>query len=247
MTKSWIRTLSAVLTMMFAVGCASSPNRDPEDPWEGFNRSMFWFNEKADIYVLRPVAVGWDWMMPDLVQTGLRNMYANYGMPVSFLNNLLQAKPLEATRHLGRFLLNTTLGVGGLLTPADSLDLDPRQEDFGQTLGYWGVPPGPYLVLPFIGPGSPRHTAGRAADSASQPVNYFVPWYVTAGIAAPNVINTRARFIEEIDENRRSAVDFYVFQRNAYTSYRKNLVEDAEEDEETDKSGVDLYYYEDAE
>lgn len=261
MKKASIR-IFCVVVAAFAVGCASTPDpgapndpsasqvaddSDSEDPWEGFNRSMFWFNEKADIYALRPVAVGWDWLMPQIVQTGFKNIFANIRFPVHFANNLFQAKPMEATRHLGRFLLNSTMGLGGMLDPATAIGLDARNEDFAQTLGYWGVPAGPYLVLPFIGPGSPRHTVGRAADTFSQPISYFVPFYIWAGVGATNVINTRARFIEEIDENRRTALDFYVFQRNAYMSYRENQVGDSEEDEETETGGIDLYYYEDDE
>jgi phospholipid-binding lipoprotein MlaA len=251
-----------VVAAVFAIGCASPPksgapsdpndsqvadDSDSEDPWEGFNRSMFWFNEKADIYVLRPVAVGWDWVMPDIVQTGFKNIYANFRFPIHFANNLFQAKPMEATRHLGRFLLNSTMGLGGMLDPASAIGLEARNEDFGQTLGYWGVPTGPYLVLPFLGPGSPRHTVGRVADTASQPVSYFVPFWASITIATPNVINTRARYIEEIDENRKTALDFYTFQRNAYMSYRENLVNNSQEDEATDTGGLDLYYYDEDE
>jgi phospholipid-binding lipoprotein MlaA len=216
----------------------------PNDPWQGFNRKIFWFNEKLDIYFLRPVAVGWDFVLPDLVQTSLRNIFSNVRFPVIFVNDLLQAKPIEATKDLGRFVLNTTVGVGGIWDPAKMIGLVGNNEDFGQTLGYWGVPPGPYLVLPFLGPSSPRDAVGLAADSAAQPYPYFIAWYISAAITATNVVNTRARYIEEIDENRRTALDFYAFQRNAYVSYRENLVNDREEDEE--ESPTDgIYYFED--
>lgn len=217
----------------------------PNDPWEGFNRGIFWFNEKVDIYFLRPVAVGWDFVMPDMVQTSIRNVFANARFPIIFVNDLLQVKPIEAGEDLGRFVLNTTVGIGGIWDPANEFGIIGNDEDFGQTLGYWGVPAGPYLVLPFMGPSSPRDAIGLAADSAMQPYPYFVVWYVSAAITATNVVNTRARYIEEIDENRETALDFYSFQRNAYVSYRENLVSDREEDAETPTD--DLYYFEDDE
>jgi phospholipid-binding lipoprotein MlaA len=218
----------------------------PNDPWEGFNRGIFWFNERADIYFLRPVAVGWDFVMPDMFQTAIKNIFANARFPVLFLNNLLQAKPIEAGEDLGRFLLNTTVGIGGIWDPAKEFGIVANNEDFGQTLGYWGVPPGPYLVLPLLGPSSPRGAAGLAVDSAVQPpYPYLIAWYISAAITATDFVNTRARYIEEIDESRETALDFYSFQRNAYVSYRENLVRDREEDDEAPTD--DLYYFDDDE
>jgi len=217
----------------------------PNDPWEGFNRGIFWFNEKVDIYFLRPVAVGWDFVMPDMAQTAITNVFANARFPVIFVNDLLQAKPIEAGEDLGRFVLNTTVGIGGIWDPANEFGIIGNDEDFGQTLGYWGVPPGPYLVLPFLGPSSPRDAVGFAADSAVQPYPYFIAWYVSAALTTTNLLNTRARYIEEIDENRKTALDYYSFQRNAYVSYRESLVRDREEGAKTPTD--DLYYFEDEE
>ncbi|MFQ5418206.1 MAG: VacJ family lipoprotein, partial [Myxococcota bacterium] len=245
-----------VVLAVIAMGCASTagPPEPPEpvdadsvwDPWEGFNRGMFWFNEKADIYVLRPAAVGWDFVLPDIVQTALTDIYANARFPIVFLNDLLQGKWVQASQDLGRFALNTTLGLGGSLDPAKEAGWEAHNEDFGQTLGYWGVPPGPYLVIPFLGPSNARDTLGRAADSATLVYPYFVVWYINAAITAPNVLNTRAQFIEEIDDDRRTALDFYAFQRNAYMDYRKNLVNDSEEDEE-ETGGEALYFFDEDE
>ena len=217
----------------------------PNDPWEGFNRGIFAFNEKLDIWFLRPVAIGWDTVVPDPIETGLRNVFSNARFPVIFVNNLLQGKPKAAGEDLGRFFLNTWLGVGGLFDPAKEIGLPGNNEDFGQTLGYWGVPAGPYLVLPFLGPSSPRDAVGIAADSATLVHPYFVVWYVSAAITATNVVNTRARYIEQIDEERQAALDFYSFQRNAYVSYRENLVNDREGDD-TDPAD-NLYFYDDEE
>jgi len=248
----------AVVLAAFSIGCASTKksapaaaernapqanSNGPGDPWEGFNRKMFWFNEKVDIHFLRPVAVGWDFVMPDIVQTGIRNVFTNVRFPITFANDLLQAKPLEASKELGRFVLNSTLGLGGMLDPATAIGLETNNEDFGQTLGYWGVPSGPYLVMPLLGPSNPRDLAGFAADSASQPYTYFLAWYVNLALGTVNVVNTRARYIEEIDENRRTALDFYSFQRNAYVNFRENLVNDRAESADAETDG--LYYFED--
>jgi phospholipid-binding lipoprotein MlaA len=204
-------------------GEAELEDSGPNDPWEGFNRGIFRFNETVDVYFLRPVVM-------------------NARFPVIFLNDLLQAKPIAASEDLGRFVLNTTVGIGGIWDPAKEFALVGNNEDFGQTLGYWGVPPGPYLVLPLLGPSSPRDAVGLAADSATQTYPYFIAWYISSAITTTNVVNTRARYIEEIDENRRAALDYYSFQRNAYVSYRENLVNDREEDAETSTDG--LYYFE---
>jgi phospholipid-binding lipoprotein MlaA len=239
--------VEAVTLPAFAIsdgqGDVEYDESDSSDPWEGFNRKIFWFNEKLDIYFLRPVAVGWDFVMPDLVQTAVRNIFSNIRFPIIFVNDLLQAKPIQASEDLGRFLVNTTVGIGGMWDPAKEIGLPGNDEDFGQTLGYWGIPPGPYLVLPLLGPSNPRDAVGLAADSAMMPYPYFVAWYVSAAITATRVVNTRAHYIEEIDENRRTALDFYSFQRNAYMSYRENLVNDREEDAEA--ATDNLYYFED--
>ena len=212
------------------------------DPWEGFNRGVFRFNETVDVYFLRPVAIGWDFVLPDMVQTAIENILGNARFPVTFLNDLLQAKPIAASEDFGRFVLNTSVGIGGIWDPAKQFGLFGNDEDFGQTLGYWGVPPGPYLVLPLLGPSSPRDAVGLAADSATQFYRYFIDWYISSAITATDLVSTRARYIEEIDENRRTALDFYAFQRNAYVSYRENLVNDREEGSETPTDG--LYYFE---
>jgi len=218
-----------------------------DDPWESMNRKTFAFNEKLDLWILRPVAVGWDKVVPESVQRALGRAFSNARFPVVFVNELLQAKPLDATRSLGRFLMNTTIGWGGLFDPAAEVGLEASNEDFGQTLGYWGVPPGPYLVLPALGPSSPRDTAGYAVDSMMLVQSYFIPWYIWGSVSVTNIVNTRARYIEEIDENRRTALDFYAFQRNAYLSYRENLVNDREETDDSTVEGEGLYFFDDEE
>jgi len=228
-----------------ANGGAADPSVN--DPWEGMNRKVFAFNEKLDIWILRPVAVGWDFVVPDALQTGVRNVFANARTPVDFVNCLLQGKPVQAGKVLGRFLLNTAFGWGGLFDPAREAGLVPANEDFGQTLGVWGVPSGPFLMLPLLGPSSPRGAVGLVADSATLVHPYFITWYIWSAVASVNVVNARAHYIEEIDENRKTALDFYSFQRNAYVSYRENLINDREENSDSTVEGEGLYFFDDDE
>ncbi len=222
--------LLAVLTLGLA-GCAG------RDPWERMNRGTFWFNEKADHYVLEPAAKGWDWAMPETAQTGVRNFFANLRFPIHFVNNLLQLKPLSAGEDLARFLVNTTVGVVGFVDVASKIDVPKNDEDFGQTLGYYGVPAGPYLELPLLGPSSARDAPSRAVDGATQPLNYVLPLAVNAGLTVTEVVNVRAYYLEEIDQSRRDAFDYYIFRRDAYLDNREHRVsdrdpEESEEDEE---------------
>ena len=236
---------AAAAQSVFAAGAGNDDTEvddsAPNDPWEGFNRGIFCFNEKVDKYALGPVAVAWDFVAPDMVQTAIKNIFMNVQFPIIFLNDLLQAKPIAAGEDLGRFILNTTVGIGGIWDPAKEIGLVGNDEDFGQTLGYWGVPPGPYLVLPLLGPSSPRDAVGGAVDAAVQPYPYFIAWYIEAALTATNLVNTRARYIEEIDEARRTSLDYYSFRRNLHVSSRENLVRDGEEDAKASRD--DIYYF----
>lgn len=135
-----------------------------DDPWEGFNRRMYYFNAKADEYVLLPIVAGYKVVTPDLVEKGISNFFKNLGEFPVFINAILQGKPSVASETLGRFAVNTTVGVFGLFDVATSIGLVEQNEDFGQTLGVWGVNPGPYLVLPLLGPSSLRDAAGTSID-----------------------------------------------------------------------------------
>ena len=182
------RIVTAVLTVALAgslAGCASTGKipagevpamhtvaefRDQRfayvaDPWEGFNRSMYRFNFYLDKYLLLPVVSGYEFVTPVVVQTGVSNFYNNLGEIRTLTNALLQLKGKESATTLGRFVTNSTVGLGGLFDPATRFGLERRQEDFGKTLGYWGAGSGPYLVLPLFGPSSLRDTGGLAVDS----------------------------------------------------------------------------------
>jgi phospholipid-binding lipoprotein MlaA len=244
--------LVALMLLLAAAAPASAQGADPtpvNDPWEGLNRSIFSFNEGVDRWILEPVAKGWDFVMPDPVERAISRFFENAGFPVTFVNDLLQWKPLAAAQDVGRFALNTTAGIGGLFDPASEVGwLPDHDEDFGQTLGVWGVPPGPYLVLPVLGPSSPRDTGGLVVDSATLVYPYFLPFYVNAASTAVRIVNQRSRLLETIDEERKAAFDFYAAVRNAYIQSRANEVADRQpKSEESDHDLYDLDYGDDVE
>jgi phospholipid-binding lipoprotein MlaA len=227
--------LGALAALALAgLGCASP------DPWEGMNRGTFWFNERLDRYALEPVATGWDWLLPERVQTSVSNFFDNLFLPIVFVNDLLQAKPVAAGQDVGRFLVNTTAGLAGFFDVASRIGIPENDEDFGQTFGRWGCPPGPYLVLPLLGPSSLRDAPGGALDRAP---NYFLPLAVSLGLGVVDAVNTRAALLEEIRQDREESLDFYVFVRNAYLDNRAHLVRD----EEPSEGEEDLYFLDDEE
>ncbi len=219
-------------------GCASTPDADP---WQPANRPVFGFNEGVDRYALEPVATGWDWVFPDPVQNSVNRFFENLAMPRTFLNDVLQGKPIAAAQDLGRFTVNSTAGVLGLFDVASRLDIPANVEDFGQTLGAWGLPEGPYMVLPLLGPSTVRDTLALPVDSVARIWPFFVGTAVGIGVSATEILNTRSLYLEEVRENRRTALDYYVFVRDAYLQYRRRLVRDAAEPEPEQKED-DLYY-----
>ena len=215
------------------------------DPWESFNRHIFAFNEAVDRYALEPVATGWDVVVPHRVETCLSNFFENLLLPTRFANDVLQLKLWKAYETLWRAVVNTTVGLGGFFDPASAWQIYKSDEDFGQTLGYWGTPPGPYLVLPLLGPSSPRDTAGMVVDSMAYLPPYFLPLWVTASGRAVDVVNRRALVLETLREERKSAFDWYAAVRSAYTQYRENHVRDrAEKPAEPKEASHDEDLYE---
>jgi phospholipid-binding lipoprotein MlaA len=231
----WVVAVAALYCALVG-GVASAAEGD--DPWEGFNRGIFRFNEGADKYFIGPVAKGWDFVMPDEVELALGRFFDNARFPIRFVNDLLQEKLVWAVEDFGRFAINTSIGLAGFFDPASKLGLMGHDEDFGQTLGHWGVPPGPYLVLPILGPSSPRHTVGRVADSAASVYPFFVPFWGAMIVRTTDTLNYRSQIDETLTAERANALDFYVFVRNAYTQNRENQVKDREDDESGDD---DLY------
>jgi phospholipid-binding lipoprotein MlaA len=241
------RTRLAALVVIAAamttgISCAHiEGDPDPADPWERMNRGTFRFNEGADRWVIEPIAKGMDFVIPDPAERAIRKFFENSMIPVHFTNALLQFKPAAAAEDLARFVVNTTIGIAGFFDPATHFGLKAHHEDFGQTLGYWGVPPGPYLVLPLLGPSSPRDTVGLIADSAALVYPYFVPFYVSTSIGVGRQLNLRSLALDEIAAERKAALDFYAAVRNAHMSFRENLIRDRGETE-ADEDDDDLYY-----
>ena len=210
-------------------GCAGRQPPQPDyDPWEKFNRGIFTFNDKLDVYALEPVARGWDYVVPDSVQRGLSRFFNNLRFPIVLVNDILQGKPHAALEEIARFQVNTFLGGLGFFDIAgDYGGLKLQDEDTGQTLGVWGFSPGPYLVLPFLGPSSPRDVVGLGGDFALGFYTYFVPIpYVTIGASAINIVNERSRYIEEVKNAKEASLDYYTFVRNAYVQRRWKAVND---------------------
>jgi phospholipid-binding lipoprotein MlaA len=219
--------LPAIVLSLFALsGCATAAPRspDPRDPFEQINRGTFAFNQSLDKAVVRPVLRGYRKVTPRVVRTGIANFFSNAQYPIVIFNDLLQGKLAPAANDTGRFLLNTTLGVGGLLDPATDAGLDRNNEDFGQTLGRWGVPPGPYVMLPFIGPYTLRDGIAGIADDLAEPRAYLrsdLRW----GLWAGGQLNRRAGLTEAEAILDRSG-DPYAFVRSAYLQRRQYLVTD---------------------
>jgi phospholipid-binding lipoprotein MlaA len=212
------------------------------DPLEPINRPIFWFNQQADRYVLEPAAKVWNRFVPGFVQRRISNVFDHLDYPLLFVNTLLQGKLEETAIVSGRFVLNSSAGVLGLFDPAARLGLAKSVEDFGQTLGRWGVPPGPYLVLPLLGPSNLRDGAGSIADAPLRIYRYFIPLYASFGLTALEVVNLRALYFEDIASARRVSLDYYVFVRNAYMQRRAALVRDS-----TETDAEDLYEFDDEE
>jgi phospholipid-binding lipoprotein MlaA len=219
----------------------AAEGRAVHDPWVTMNRGIFAFNETLDRYLIEPVATGWDFVVPHQVQRGLANFFANIATPRRVANDLLQGKLSKAGDDLGRFAINTTFGMAGLFDPAGDEGLASGDEDFGQTLGVWGAPAGPYLVLPFFGPSSPRDAAGLAVDTTLAPEFYFAPWYVSYPTAGVRVINARSLVLETVRAERESAFDFYSAVRSAYVQYRINQVRDRAAEAENQDEDEDFY------
>lgn len=218
------------------VGCASIPagvEPSPNDPWEPFNRSVFEFNENLDAYFLKPVVTGYRFVLPEFVRDGIYNFFSNYNDIYTALNNLLQGKPSDAFSDLMRVVVNTTFGLGGFIDMATPGGLEKHKEDWGQTFGVWGVPSGPYVVLPFFGPSSVRDTFGTAADLET---DYFFKYIPDVGlrnsVTGLRVVNARNTYYEAGDLLNGAAIDKYSFLRDAYIQRREYQINEGREDEE---------------
>lgn len=197
------------------------------DPLEPFNRAMFWFNDKLYFYALKPVARGYSAVVPQFARVGVRRFFANITTPVRFANSVLQLNFRSAGVDLARFVINTTVGVAGFTDPArDRWEIFPVDEDFGQTLGRWGLGPGLYITWPVFGPSSARDTVGLVADSFANPVNYVLVSEQAAliGVKAYERVNGVSLDIGVYEDIKRDAFDPYIYVRDAWHQHRENLV-----------------------
>lgn len=214
-----------------------SESEEEYDPWEPFNMVMFSFNRKLDKYVLKPVATAYGWILPDPVELGISNAFHNIRFVPRLINNLLQLKFKGAAIEAGRFVINSSVGIGGLFDMAQRMNLETPDEDTGQTLGAWGVKPGPYLVLPFFPPLTLRDAFGYAGDFALEPGNYLlfsvirvgqpalVDHQTTAalsvlGMRVGEIVNDRSLNLEKFQGVEESTLDLYTAVRNAYLQRR---------------------------
>jgi phospholipid-binding lipoprotein MlaA len=223
-----------LLSAVLALGACSTANGP--DPGRRLNEKIFRFNEGVDKKLLEPVAEGYDGVTPGLFQIMVGNFFENLTVPRTLLNDLLQGKPLKATQDLGRVAINTVAGIGGLIDVASEMGVPKNEEDFGQTFGHWGVGPGAYVVLPLAGPNDVRDTLTAPLDIATNPTT----WVNVFGLSVVRVVNTRAQYLEEIDQARKDAVDYYVFARDAYLNSRANAVRDGAAAPKTDDDLYDL-------
>lgn len=218
----------ALVTSLALGGCAHRPSYEPADPLEPVNRQIFAFNNTVDRYVAEPVARGYVKVIPAPVRGGISNFLDNLGYPVVIVNDLLQLKLWQATRDTGRFLFNTTVGLAGILDPATDIGLHANNEDFGQTLGHWGVGEGWFLMLPFLGPSTNRDLVGSVADGFATPVYYLEGPYqeeTRVGLIVIGAIDTRAGLLGT-EKLMADQLDPYVFLRSAYLDRRYNLLHD---------------------
>jgi phospholipid-binding lipoprotein MlaA len=218
--------------LLLAFLLASPAFADPVteyDPFQGFNRRVFWLNDKMDRYAIEPIARGWEFITPEVVPRRLNKFFLNTRFPVRFVSNVLQLKVRQSGVEVARFGINTTVGLLGFFDPAAHWGLEHRPEDVGQAFGRWGVGPGPYLVLPFFGPSNPRDTVGLVADTL---IYRYPIALIERGLLLPisiaNLINTRTLALDDVREARAASLDYYVFVRNGYMQLREARIRDGE-------------------
>ena len=238
--------LVLVLASIALAGCASAPvkQKDPRDPWERMNRAIWGFDMGFAQDVALPVGHTYIRVVPQIVRTGIHNLFTNADYPVVFVNDFLQGKFRSGLGDVGRFVMNSTVGIGGLFDPAARVGLPRASNDFGRTLGTWGAGPGPYLVLPFLGPSDVRDTAGKVPDGYMEPQNYISDLWIYLGVYAVDVIDIDVNTLSPAYDLLKSQHPFdeYAFARNAYLQQREFAIQgnsaksQEQQEEELEKS-----------
>jgi phospholipid-binding lipoprotein MlaA len=242
MTKNTLIKLTSIGLLLTLSGCASTGLKatDPKDPYENWNRKVQGFNDNVDNYVMKPVAKGYNWVTPTFVNQGVSNFFSNLDDIGVSANDLFQGKFAQSGLDSARFLVNTSVGVAGFVDVGSKINLPKHNEDFDQTLGYWGVGSGPYLVLPFFGPSTMRGVAGLLGDAALNPISYsgvyLHPGYwataVSGGLGGVKAVDVRADNLTTEKVASEAAVDRYDFFKNAYLQQRNYLIKDGNVPEE---------------
>lgn len=220
------RSAALALTFSLLAGCATGPDANPRDPLEPFNRGVYQFNDAVDTAVLKPVATAYQKVTPSPVRTGVSNFFGNLGDLWSSVNAGLQLRPREATENLMRFSVNTVFGLAGVLDIASEMGIPRTRLDFGQTMGRWGAPSGPYLVLPLLGPSSVRDGTGLVVDFVGDPVSSVDHVPTRNSLMALRVVDTRAGLLRATNLLEEAALDKYSFTRDFYLNRRQNQIED---------------------
>jgi phospholipid-binding lipoprotein MlaA len=226
MTTTRMRAVTLGVAALALAGCSTVQTPSKDDPWEGFNRTVYTFNDKVDQYALKPVAQGYVKVTPQPVRDSVTNFFANIGDVYNAANNFLQLRIADGVEDIMRIVINTVFGLGGLFDVATLAKLPKHNQDFGLTLGHYGVPPGPYLVLPLFGPSTVRDGLGLVPNYFINPLTYVDPAALSWGLYGLNVVSTRANLLGASDLLQGAAIDQYSFIRNAYLQRRRYLLSD---------------------
>jgi len=243
--------ISVILLLCFCLGCAQKAqiNKESEsgpsiarqaesgvddmyDPIEPINRGIFWFNDKFDRYLLGPVAHGYMYVMPEFAREGVGNFFSNLEYPIHLVADLIELQFYQAMKDTGRFVVNSTVGLAGLVDVATPIGIEKNKNDIGIALGRHGVASGPYIVLPFIGSSNLRDAIGLGASAFVTPtaimtyagVDSETTFWVTVGTRALEIVDTRARLDDAVNTARESSIDYYLFMQSAYMQYRNGLI-----------------------
>jgi phospholipid-binding lipoprotein MlaA len=223
---------TVMLVTVAATGCASFRTAAPGDPLEPINRGIFSFNNTFDHYLFKPIAKGYDAVVPGPVKTGVSNVFQNVSDMQSIVSDAVQLKPAKLGDDLGRVLLNSTIGIGGIFDLATPMGIERGDEDFGQSFGYWGLGPGPYLMLPFMGPSSLRDIAGRGIDGQIDPFSLLSSVPVRNSLTGLRVVDARVGLFPAEALMNQAALDRYTFLRSAYLQRRESQVLDGKRPKE---------------
>jgi len=237
-----LKSLLPFISLVFLSGCATTQNnyQDPKDPFESYNRTIYKINDKVDRAVLKPIAQGYKKITPAPVDQGISNFFNNLGDVSNIINNSLQFKFGQASSDLGRLTVNSTIGLLGFFDIATYMKIPKHHEDFGQTLGAWGVKSGPYLVLPLLGPSTIRDSIGSVVGFFTDPVNYIHHIPTKNILQVTRVIDVRADLLGASKILDNNTLDNYDFLKDAFLQRRENLIYDGLAPSNDDDLGIDF-------